>query len=142
MSFLRILHIAAFIVPFIVYTVLLLVPHPLPPMKKVSDDLMFLISKSAHAGGYAYLTAGGSLLFRSPQGRWGAVLFMMLHGVGTEIGQTYVPNRHGCIQDVLIDWAGITLGFLVASRISRLVWSENRIPSVSAGSHFPAARPE
>ena len=39
-------------------------------------------------------------------------MFLLLHGVGTEIGQTYVPNRTGKVTDVLIDWAGITAGLL------------------------------
>jgi VanZ family protein len=32
--------------------------------------------------------------------------------VATEVIQTFVPNRTGKVTDVLIDWAGITLGAL------------------------------
>src|SRR5438034_4050464 len=103
MAPLRLLHLVAFVVPFVVYTVLLLVPHPLPPLPEIDVDWMFLVNKTAHAGGYAYLTAVGFLYPREHLSRWAVVAFMMLHGVGTEIGQTYVPNRHGCVQDVLID---------------------------------------
>ncbi|MBX9624914.1 MAG: VanZ family protein [Gemmataceae bacterium] len=94
----------------------LLQPQPVPEELKeglAAFQLDFLAAKSLHAGGYALLTVlAGTLV----PGRWwrvGAVAFMALHGVGTEIGQLYVPNRTGTVRDVLIDWAGVAAGAVV-----------------------------
>jgi hypothetical protein len=46
---------------------------------------------------------------------WG---LLIAHGIGTELGQLvgamyFNTNRHGCIRDMLIDSAGVTLGVYV-----------------------------
>ena len=43
-----------------------------------------------------------------------------LQFMGTEIGQTYVPNRSGQVSDVLIDWLGIGCGVVICWRLRRL----------------------
>ena len=141
---LRILHLAAFVVPLAVFTYLLLTPEPPKPPVQADDWLVFLFYKSGHAGGYAYLAAVGYLLPRVPRYRWAVVGFMMFHGVMTETIQALVPelHRHGCIQDVLIDWSGIAVGVVLARWVSRPGRTENSAPAAFAGSHFPAARPE
>ncbi|HEY2787182.1 MAG TPA: VanZ family protein [Fimbriiglobus sp.] len=141
MSPLRFLHATAFVVPFTVFTVLLLIPHP-NPVKIEIHWLAYLVQKSAHLCGYAYLAAVGYLFPKIVRYRWGVILFLMLHGIGTEIGQTYVPGRSGQVKDVLIDWCGITVGLLAARRFSRPRSPENRIPTDPEGSQFPAERPE
>jgi VanZ family protein len=132
-ALLRPLHLAAFLGPLGVFTYLLLVPHP-PKPKIEADWLSFLMDKSAHAGGFAYLAAVGSLYPRRPTYRQAVVAFLLLYGIGTEIAQTYT-GRHGCVQDVLIDWAGIAAGGLFARRLLRRRAGENPGPPAFAGSH-------
>ena len=48
-----------------------------------------------------------------------AIAFMVLHGIGTEIGQTYVPNRVGSVKDVLIDGAGVLIAVALVRRATR-----------------------
>ena len=38
---------------------------------------------------------------------------LLLHGVGTEVAQVFVPNRSGRVRDVFIDWAGAGVGVAV-----------------------------
>ena len=66
-----------------------------------------------HAGAYAFLTVLASFLPVRRSLFWIVVAALALHAIGTEIGQTYVPNRHGSVRDVLIDWVGIAVGLLV-----------------------------
>lgn len=107
------LHVVAFVALLAVWTWKLLEPAPVPERLRLALDLSglaFLAAKCLHLTGYAVLAAlGGSLV---PGRRWrrAVVVFLALHGVGTEIGQTYVPNRTGRVRDVVIDWAGIALG--------------------------------
>jgi VanZ family protein len=108
-------------IPFVVFVLFLglwtwklLEPVPVPEAieQRIPTDLRFLFAKSLHAGAYAFLTVlAATLPVRRPF-FWAVVAVIALHGVGTEIGQTYVPSRHGCVQDVIIDWVGIGLGLL------------------------------
>jgi VanZ family protein len=89
-------------------------PYPVPEAigQHISIDLKFLLAKSLHASAYAFLTILAALLpIRRPY-FWAVAVILALHGVGTEIGQTYIPSRDGCVRDVIIDWVGITLGLL------------------------------
>jgi VanZ family protein len=140
---LRLAHLAAFLGPFAVFTYLLLTPEPPKPPTEI-DWLVYLFYKSGHASGYAYLTAVGYLWPRGARSRWAVVGVVILHGVLTESIQALVPalHRNGCIQDVLIDWAGIAVGVGFARRVARPRGDENPVPPAFAGSHFPAARPE
>jgi VanZ family protein len=143
MSPFRTLHLFAFLVPLGVFTYLLLTPEP-PRVPTRFDWVSFLAAKGVHAGGYAYLAAVGFLFPRVPRYRWVVVGFMMLHGVTTETIQAAVPelHRHGCVQDVLIDWGGIAVGQFAARRSSRLWVREFRSDPGPTGSHFPSAGPE
>jgi VanZ family protein len=123
----RLLHLAAWIVPFGVFTFLLITPEPPKPPTEI-DWLVFLCYKAAHASGYAYLTAVGFLIPRTTRSRWGVVALMMSHGIATEVIQASFPelHRHGCIQDVLIDWSGIAVGQYAARLLYRRLTRENR----------------
>ena len=110
------------VVPYVVFLIFLalwtwklLTPVPVPEVidRQIPDDLRFVLAKSLHACAYAYLTVLAALLPLRWSSFWVVVGVLAMHGIGTEIGQTFVPSRHGCIQDVLIDWAGISLGLLV-----------------------------
>jgi VanZ family protein len=97
-----------------VWTVLLLTPDPAKPVRdSLSDDETFTLAKLLHVTAYACLTASGVWAFRPyPAMRyvaWGLVA----HGAITEYLQTYVPTRHGCVRDVILDSIGVGMGFLV-----------------------------
>ena len=95
-------------------------------VRGIPTDLKFWLAKMLHAGAYAFLTVLACVAAGTP-----AVLLVrgrdssLLHAIGTEIGQTYVPNRHGCVRDVVIDWVGIGLGIVVVLRW----WSLSQRPS-------------
>jgi VanZ family protein len=67
----------------------------------------FAAAKLLHAFGYGFLTLLAVTLPVPTHWRWCLAGLMALHGVGTEIGQTFVPGREGCVRDVLIDWGGV-----------------------------------
>jgi VanZ family protein len=110
----RVLPFAAFLLFLGLWTWKLLEPNPVPePVARgISLDVMFLLAKVAHAAGYAFLTVLASLLPVRRTYFWLVVAALVLHAVGTEIGQTFVDNRSGSVRDVLIDWIGIALGLL------------------------------
>jgi VanZ family protein len=110
------------IAPYVVFLMFLalwtwklLTPVPIPEdiNRQIPTDLRLLLAKSLHASAYAFLTVLAVFLPLRWSHFWVVVGVLAMHGIGTEIGQTFVPSRHGCIQDVLIDWAGISLGLLV-----------------------------
>ena len=112
----RLLHATALAAILALWTYLLLAPEPVPEVLPGDyswfdkEMAKFLLAKSLHLSAYAFLAAFGGSLFPSARGRWMYWGVLVLHGIGTEIGQTYVPNRHGCVRDVLIDAAGIAVG--------------------------------
>lgn len=124
----RVLHRLTFLVLLASWTYLLLKPDPVPErlFDGISwfdvETLKFLLAKALHLGSYAFMAVlGGSLV---PAGRRRAWLFglLVLHGIGTEIGQWvgdryFETNRHGCVRDVLIDTTGILLGAWVLRRL-------------------------
>src|SRR6185369_7859255 len=87
----------------------LLEPNPIPEalQEEIPTDLKFILAKSLHAGAYAFLTVLAATLPVRPPYFWAVIVVLALHGVGTEIGQTYVPNRSGSGRDVVIDWFGV-----------------------------------
>ena len=74
----------------------------------------FLVAKAAHLLGYALLAALAATLPVPRRGRVALLGLLVLHGVATEVIQTYVPGRTGKAADVLIDWTGIAIGALAA----------------------------
>lgn len=116
----RNLHALAFATFLIVWTWALLSPHPVPESlrKELSIDWEFLLSKALHAGMYTFLTVLGGTLARSWWGRIAVILFMLGHGIGTEIGQAVMGlGRHGCVRDGLIDIAGVIFGTFALAMI-------------------------
>jgi hypothetical protein len=99
-------------------------PVPEPVTRGIPTDLKFWLAKGLHLGCYAFLTVLAAWLpVRRPYS-WGVVVFLAMHAVGTEIGQSYVPNRHGSARDVVIDWVGIGVGLLLLRW-----WSLRLLPS-------------
>jgi len=107
------------------WTWLLLTPNPVPPPVAAVFGFhawaSFFAAKVLHVGAYAVLAALAAVAVRDAGPRAGhlAAGFMLLHGVATEIGQTYVPNRSGSVRDVGLDWIGITAGTLAVWRFRR-----------------------
>lgn len=100
----------------IVWTWKLVEPNPVPEAvgNWLDAPLKFLIAKSLHFSGYAFLafTCGLWVPSRRPPLVL-AFTLLLFHGLATEVIQTYVPNRSGRAMDVLIDWGGITTGTLI-----------------------------
>ena len=120
------LRFVAFAVFLGLWTWKLLEPNPVPESlfaelsAFLPSDWRVWAAKSLHASAYAFLTV---LVFTLPvprSWRWFFVGLLALHGVATEIGQTFVPGRHGCVRDVLIDWGGIGLGLLTWFGVARV----------------------
>jgi VanZ family protein len=118
----------------------LLEPNPVPEAlsEHLKGDVRFAAAKSLHACGYGFLTLLAVTLPVPNYWRWFFAGLLALHGVATEIGQTYVPGRTGSVRDVLIDWVGVGLALLVWRVV---VWrTARRLSSVPAGTSCCAAR--
>ena len=104
-----------FLIFLALWTWKLLEPNPVPEAlsAKLQGDLRLVAAKSLHACAYAFLALLAVTLPVPTYWRWCLVGVLALHGVATEIGQTFVPGRSGRVTDVLIDWGGIVLGVLV-----------------------------
>src|SRR3954469_23039826 len=104
---------AVFLLFFGLWTWKLLEPSPIPEAigEEIPADLKFILSKLLHASAYAFLTVLVAWLPVRRQYFWTAVGVLALHGCLTEYLQYAMDvGRHGCVRDVLIDWAGIALG--------------------------------
>lgn len=113
----KLLRISVFLVLLALWTWKLLEPYPVPD--EISEGLArlglkFAAAKSLHLVLYAVLTILAITLPVPRRWRYFLVGLLVWHGVATEIGQRFVPNRTGSLRDVLIDWCGIALGLLVA----------------------------
>ena len=105
-------------------------PVPEPVLRGIPTDWKFWLAKALHTGGYAFLTVLAAWLpVRRPY-FWVVVGFLALHAAGSEIGQSYVPHRHGSARDVVVDWLGIGLGLWVLRW-----WSLRQLPSSSPPIH-------
>lgn len=117
-------HILAFVVVLSLWTWKLLEPYPIP--EEISEGLaklglQFAAAKSLHVVGYAFLTILAITVPLPTHWRYFLVGLLALHGVATEIGQRFVPNRTGSVRDVLFDWCGVALGLLLVR-----VWNRPR----------------
>lgn len=106
---------AIFLVFLALWTWKLLEPNPVPESvaEGIPGDWKFYLAKALHAGAYAFLTVLAGCLPVRRGVLWSVIVVLALHAISTEIGQTYVPNRHGSVRDVLIDWTGIAIGLMV-----------------------------
>jgi len=107
------------VLPFVVFlfflglwTWELLAENPVPDSVRqlIPNEWKFWLAKGLHVAGYAFLTL---LAWFLPVPRvifWLVIAGLLLHGIATEFGQTFVSGRHGSIRDVLLDWVGVGLG--------------------------------
>lgn len=97
-----------------VWTWLLVRPNPIPEVvAAIPTDWRFLAAKTLHGGTYVAMTVLALIGPAAKRGRAVAVALLLAHGAGTEIIQTFVPNRSGRVRDVAVDWAGVLAGATV-----------------------------
>jgi VanZ family protein len=96
------------------WAVALLTPQPVEVEKSLlPQEALFSASKSLHIAAYAILTGAGAWLPAWHGRRWLPVAILSFHGCATEFFQQWVPARHGCVEDVVIDHIGIAIGLLL-----------------------------
>jgi VanZ family protein len=101
----------------VVWTFCLVTPYPIEAGRVVlPPSAHFPTSKLLHVVGYAFLTVLSGWLQVSGWRRWLLLVFLVFHGAATEFIQQWVPERTGNVRDVLLDCAGIFLGFVVSWR--------------------------
>lgn len=80
----------------------------------------WFLAKGTHFGMYALLAFGAMILTTGNHKKGFFLLILAGHAMLTEYFQQFVALRHGSIQDVLVDWAGIFSGwgcfFILASQ--------------------------
>jgi VanZ family protein len=99
------------------WTAALVTPQPVEASKAtLPEEAQFTVGKTLHVCAYALLCALTGWQ-RFPQ-RWRPVALLALsaHAALTEVIQTYVPQRHGCWQDVALNHVGLYLGVVAAWR--------------------------
>lgn len=107
-------------------------PETSAALDRVQDGLGWVVQKGLHLCVYAALAGGALVLFG--RRKWWAFGGVAAHAVTSEIGQ-YVGNewfqtgRHGCVQDVLIDWSGMAVAYVLWWMRRRIV---RRAPSTGA----------
>jgi VanZ family protein len=109
----RNLAIFIWIISLIVLTFMLLDPRPITVHIDSPIDWQYIMAKTFHIGCYFFVTFLGLWLWSDPRWRICYAGVMVWHAIGTEIGQSYIPTRHGDVKDVAIDCAGITLACLL-----------------------------
>lgn len=110
------------LVPFAVFlfflaawTYELLAENPVPDSIKdrIPLEWRFWMAKGLHVVGYAFLTLLARLLPIPRMYFWLVILFLLLHGIATEVGQRFVAGRTGSLRDVILDWCGVLLGLIL-----------------------------
>jgi VanZ family protein len=93
----------------------LLAEKPVPDsvMRLIPVAWRFWLAKGLHVAGYAFLTVLAAMLPVNRMYFWIVIGGLVVHGLATELGQTFVNGRTGSFRDVLLDWAGIGLGVAV-----------------------------
>jgi VanZ family protein len=111
----RTLHLVALLALLGLWTWKLLVPNPVPEAiaARLTGQARHIAGKVLHGVAYGVLTLLAVTLPVPNYWRWYSAGLLALHGVATEIGQTFVPGRTGRVWDVVIDWAGLTVAVVM-----------------------------
>lgn len=109
------LALMAWILYVLVLSRALLMELPIaPPQDKRRQEELFLFSKTVHVVAYAgFAILSGNLRLPRPY-RWGLILIMSLHAMGTEYGQTFLKTRHPSWRDVGLDHIGMLIGLAIS----------------------------
>jgi len=114
------LRAAAWAAVLAVWTLLLLAPNPLKPVRdSIPDEHHFTLAKLLHVFAYAGLGVAAAWAFHSPAARRAAWAGLVAHGVLTELGQQFVPSRQGSVRDALLDAGGVLLAVLAVRLAER-----------------------
>jgi VanZ family protein len=111
----RLLPFVLFLFFLSLWTFELLAENPVPDSvsRAIPDEWKFWLAKGLHVAAYAFLTVLAGQLPVPRVYFWLVVMLLVLHGIATEVGQTYVAGRHGSLRDVLLDWSGVGIGLLL-----------------------------
>lgn len=103
---------ALFLVFLALWTYELLAENPVPASisRAIPDAWKFWLAKGLHVGAYAFLTLLAVWLPVHRSVFWLVVAGLLVHGIGTEVGQWFTTNRQGSIRDVLLDWRALAWG--------------------------------
>lgn len=105
----RRLHAVVWAFSLAMWTIKLLDPKPVPSSLMPEPWFAFILAKTLHVVGYFVCTLLGLWLWRGLSWRIVYAGFMVWHGIGTEVGQSYIPTRSGSPKDVGFDALGISL---------------------------------
>ena len=77
-------------------------------------DQFWLASKSLHVMAYALLAILSAWLRVPWPWRWLLLVFISIHGFGTELLQHFIVGRHASLRDVGLDHLGALLGLVLS----------------------------
>jgi VanZ family protein len=106
------------LVYLVAWTAALVTPQPVEfAQETLPESAQFPVGKTLHVCAYAVLCALTAWQrFFTP--RWRPLLLLALsaHAALTEVAQLYIPERHGCWEDVALNHIGLYLGVVLAWR--------------------------
>lgn len=107
----------------LLWSAALLFPDPFDPFQRyvlggqeLSEDTSFLMAKSLHITAYAFAAILTGWLRAPGIWRWVLLAFWSFHAAATEVGQLFVPGRHGSLRDVGLDHLGLLIGLAISWR--------------------------
>ena len=106
-----------------VWTAALVMPVPAPeelPLGEYIEPQKFLVAKTIHVAGYAFLTATSALVPMPRWGRWLVAALLIIHGAATEMIQSQLPYRDGSPRDAALNALGVVLGLLITWKWRRV----------------------
>lgn len=107
----------------VVWSYLLLTPGPAYFNRDyITPHTDLPITKFLHLCAYAFFTILAGTI-QSPL-KIGYLLLISLNAVWTEVFQQFVPDRHGCWEDMVLDHFGILVGLL----LSWPLWKDAFLP--------------
>jgi VanZ family protein len=87
---------------------------PSPQAGAELGNEFWLASKSLHIIAYALLTILSGWLRVPWPWRWLLLVFISIHGFGTELLQHFIVGRHASLRDVGLDHLGALLGLVLS----------------------------
>jgi len=95
----------------LILPVTIVAPEDHPVRQELLEVVLSLFfSKTLHVAGYALLAVLSGWQRTAWGLRWGLLVFMSIHALGTEFLQAFAPGRHPSWRDVGLDHVGIMVG--------------------------------